>query len=161
MKAQKNVNSNQKFVVEQSVVDLLSKFLANTYVLYVKTQNFHWNIVGDGFYFLHKMLEEQYEELAEVADEIAERLRALDRHAPGTMKDFLRLSTLKEAEERKYSAMEMIRILANDHQTISKDLRDWIPETTKHDEGTADLFIQRLRAHDKTAWMLKSHLEKS
>lgn len=140
------------------VVRDLVQFLSDTYVLYVKTQNFHWNVVDPRFFSLHKMLEEQYEDLAEATDEIAERLRALEQKAPGSMKEFLKNSSLEEANKNHYSANEMIQELTQDHQAISKSLLKKIKEATScHDEGTADLFIERLRVHDKTAWMLRSH----
>lgn len=150
----------EPYAINQEVVNRLGQFLANTYVIYVKTQNFHWNIEGEGFYFLHKMLEAQYEELAEAVDEIAERLRALNRKAPGSMRDFLELSTVEEAAPGEYTAQEMIQQLVNDHSSLIRDLHRDIEEANKRrDDGTADLFIQRLRAHEKTAWMLKSHLK--
>lgn len=143
---------------DQQIAKYLSQVLADTYVLYLKTQNFHWNLVDGRFYFLHKMLEEQYEDLAEAVDEIAERLRALDFKSPGSMKQFLAITSLKEAEG-EYSATEMLQQLLHDHTAIAKELRPKIEEATRqHDEGSADLFIQRLRAHEKTAWMLRSGL---
>ncbi len=143
-------------------VQCLEKFLGDTYVLYVKTQNFHWNVVDPRFYSLHKMFEKQYEDLAEAADLIAERIRALGNKAPGTMKEFLELSTLSEAKPNGYSADAMIKQLINDHKTISQNLQNSINEGKDwDDDGTIDLLIQRMRVHDKTAWMLESHLHKS
>lgn len=138
----------------------LAQLLADTYILYLKTQNFHWNVEDQRFYFLHKMLEEQYEELAEAVDLIAERLRAINCKAPASMKQFLALTVLEEAEG-DFSANEMIQQLLNDHVTIAKNLHPCITEAnSEHDDGTGDLFIERLRAHEKTAWMLRSHLNK-
>lgn len=140
-------------------VQNLAEFLGDTYVLYVKTQNFHWNLIDPRFFFLHKMLEEQYEDLAETTDVIAERMRALGSKALGSMKEFLENSSLKEAPG-EYSADEMLRQLANDHETIARGLHARIETANKeHDDGSADLFIQRLRVHDKTAWMLRSHFK--
>jgi len=135
----------------------LSEVLSNTYVLYVKTQNFHWNIVSPNFYSLHKLLEKQYEALAEAVDEIAERIRMLKQKAPGSMHDFLSKATLAEASN-DLSWERMLSQLAEDHSWIAEDLRSKIEEAQKQgDEGTADLFIQRQRAHDSAAWMLRSH----
>lgn len=160
MKTSRN-NVLEQCVTNEQVVQYLIQLQANTYVLYVKTQNFHWNIVGEGFYFLHKMLEEQYEELAEASDMIAERLRAVEKNALGSMRQFLEHTSLEEAENSGYTAMEMIEQLVNDHQAIARELRGWFSEASKKNEdATADLFIERLRAHEKTAWMLRSHLSR-
>lgn len=145
----------------QQVCHLLAQFLSDTYVLYVKTQNFHWNMVDARFYFLHKMLEEQYEELAEAVDEIAERIRALGCKSPASMRQFLELTMLEEAGT-DLNANQMILQLAEDHQVIARSLHAKIDEANKyHDDGTADLFIERLRVHEKTAWMLRSHFQAS
>lgn len=144
--------------MKNSTVSLLATLLADTYVLYVKTQNFHWNIEDPRFYSLHKMLEGQYEELAEANDLIAERIRAVGEKSPGSMKEFLNFTNLTEADEN-YTGHEMIEELYKDHQTLIKSLHSYIQKGEKtNDDGTVDLFIQRLRAHEKTAWMLKSHL---
>lgn len=145
----------------KQVANSLSVVLADTYILYIKTQNFHWNVVDPRFYSLHKMLEKQYEELADAVDEIAERIRMLGQKSPGSMKEFLKLTSLQEADNDE-AANEMIRQLANDHQAIAKHISPLIPTMQKlGDEGSADLLIQRLRYHEKTAWMLTSHfLEK-
>jgi len=136
----------------------LATFLADSYILYLKTQNFHWNIEGEGFYFLHKMFQEQYEDLAEAVDMIAERIRGLKEVSPGTMKQFLKLTNLKE-EAKILNAKGMIKALLKDHETIIKTLGNKIKESSKEgDEGTADMYIERLRVHEKTAWILRSHL---
>ena len=141
----------------QKLAKSLSGFLADSYVLYVKTQNFHWNIEGEGFYFLHKMLQEQYEDLAEAVDMIAERIRGLQVKSPGTMKEFLELSALKEGQG-SLSDKAMIKALLEDHDGIIKSLLLKIKEATNEgDEGTADMYIERLRVHEKTAWILRSH----
>jgi len=137
----------------------LSAFLANTYVLYLKTQNFHWNVTGPLFQTLHKLFEKQYEDLAEAVDTIAERLRALSTKAPGSMRDFLQLTSLKESSGQ-LTAEEMLAELVHDHKKISQELHGMISQATSTgDEGSADLMIQRLRVHDKAAWMLESHLQ--
>ena len=145
--------------VRHKIAESLAHFLADTYVLYVKSQNFHWNITDPRFYALHKFFEEQYENLADAVDEIAERIRALQHKAPGTMKEFLDLTCLEEGES-SLSGDRMIEQLIQDHESIANHLRPWIPETQKmKDEGTADLFIARLRFHEKSAWMLRSHFQ--
>lgn len=145
----------------QKVSNLLGQLLADTYVLYLKTQNFHWNVVDARFYFLHKMLEEQYEELAEAVDLVAERIRALGCKSPASMKQFLEMTMLEEAGT-DLNANQMILQLAEDHQVIARSLHAKIDEGNKyHDDGTVDLFIERLRAHEKTSWMLRSHFQAS
>lgn len=143
----------------QKIVEFIAKALADTYVLYLKTQNFHWNVEDERFYSLHKMFEKQYEELAEAVDDLAERIRALNAKSPATMKQFLELTSLEEGS-KNLNGNAMLEQLAHDHTTIANTIRPWIPESQKHgDEGTADLFIERLRYHEKTAWMLRSHFE--
>ncbi|EKD70041.1 MAG: hypothetical protein ACD_46C00662G0001 [uncultured bacterium] len=140
------------------LVEGLSHLLADTYVLYLKTQNFHWNVDGPDFYSLHKMFEEQYNQLAAATDEIAERIRALHHKAPGSFAEFLKLSVLHEGDH-DLKAEKMVLELANDHESISKSLVKLF-EVAKEcdDEATLDLFIQRKKEHDKTAWMLRSTL---
>lgn len=142
----------------KQAVEILSLLLANTYVLYLKTQKFHWNVVDQRFYSLHKMFEEQYEQLAEAIDVIAERIRMLEHPTPATMKEFLKLATLKETDNVP-DAQQMIRTLVNDHEQIIREIRPKIAELTElHDDGSADMLIGRIREHEKTAWMLRSHL---
>ena len=141
----------------QETAQALGKVLADTYVLYVKTQNFHWNLVDPRFESLHKFFEGQYEELAEAVDEIAERIRMLNSKTPATMKKFLRNTRLEECEDEDLDGDAMISQLLQDHEFVANSLRPVIQQAQKRgDEGTADLLIQRLRAHEKTAWMLRS-----
>ena len=141
------------------VAEELGTLLADTLILYVKTLNFHWNVEDPRFTELHKLFEGQYQELQEMGDEIAERIRMLRQPAPGTMREFLSLTNLSEAQT-KLSGDEMIKHLALDRHAISKWLRSKIAATQDlGDEGTADLYIQHLRTHDKQAWMLESHLK--
>lgn len=140
------------------LVPLIAKVLASTYLVYIKTQNFHWNVIDGRFHSLHEFFKEQYKELAEAIDEIAERIRMLGRKSPGSMREFLDLSDLDESTE-ELSADEMLAELLDDHLVIIQQLRQYIQQCQERgDEGTADLFIARLRAHEKTAWMLRSHL---
>ncbi|MCB1112121.1 MAG: DNA starvation/stationary phase protection protein [Chlamydiales bacterium] len=141
----------------KQVSALLAKCLATSYVLYTKTQNFHWNVVGARFHSLHEMFQEQYEELSEALDEIAERIRMIGSKSPGTMKEFLNISAIKEAEGT-LSEDQMLQELFQDHESLIEHLNEWIKEAVElGDEGTADLFIQRIRAHQKMAWMIRSH----
>jgi starvation-inducible DNA-binding protein len=141
----------------QKVAENLAHLQADTYVLYVKTQNFHWNVTDPRFSALHQFFEEQYKELAEAVDLIAERVRALNLKAPGSMAQFLELTCLSEAENN-LAANAMLHQLIEDHETIANQMRPWIPDAQKvKDEGSADLFIERLRVHEKAAWMLRSH----
>ena len=137
----------------------LSHLLADTYTLYLTTHNFHWNVTGPMFNSLHTMFETQYNELALAVDLIAERIRALGVHAPGTYREFAELSTLKEPKG-SLSAEEMIRHLVAGQETVVKTARGILPLVDKaSDEPTADLLTQRMQVHEKTAWMLRSLLE--
>lgn len=137
----------------------LKSLLSDTYVLYVKTQNFHWNITTPHFYAYHKMLEAFYEELAEAADVLAERLRALKTRAPGSLKEFLALATLQEAKDN-LSATQMMQALLSDHEKIAEIINELFATAEKcGDEVTLDMLIARKTEHDKTAWMLRSSLE--
>ena len=144
--------------VLQQIAQQLGMILADMYVLYVKTQNFHWNIVDPRFYSLHKFLEEQYEALAEAIDEVAERIRILGQRSPGSLQQFLDMTSLHESDG-DLSGDEMLHALLKDHQSLAQQLRDRIEYVSNlRDEGTADLLINRLRFHEKTAWMIRSHL---
>lgn len=131
--------------------------LADTYVLTLKTHGYHWNVEGANFYALHKLLEEQYQELFEAADEIAERLRALGRFAPGSFAEMRELSGIQEAGEPPFSEKHIIQDLVNDHMNVAQALRRGIEICEEHDDmGTADLLTNRVKAHEKDAWMLRS-----
>jgi starvation-inducible DNA-binding protein len=134
----------------------LSRSLAETYVLYVKTQGFHWNVVGPLFYGLHKLTEEQYQGLAEAADEIAERIRALGHPAPASFGEFLKLSAIDETTGR-HSAEDMVATLIADHETVARTFRDLVGIAEKaNDVVTADLLTDRIHAHEEASWMLRS-----
>lgn len=143
----------------KSIVDGLSHLLADTYVLYLKTHNFHWNVSGPMFRTLHLMFEEQYNELALAVDSIAERIRALGFPAPGNYTTYARLSSIKE-EEGVPGAEDMIRSLVQGQEAVVRTARSLFPLLDKvSDEPTADLLTQRMQVHEKTAWMLRSMLE--
>ena len=136
----------------------LSQCLADTYVTYLKTQNFHWNLVDALFHDLHLFFESLYKELAEGVDEIAERMRMIRLHPPASMHQFLEVTSLIEANGHE-SGNEMIADLCHDRELIIQFIRPLIERCSKlGDEGTADLLIQHLRIHEKAAWMLRSHL---
>lgn len=143
----------------KEIVDGLSRLLADTYTLYLKTHNFHWNVTGPMFQTLHLMFETQYNELALAVDLIAERIRALGFPAPGTYSDFARLSSIEETPGVP-SADEMIRLLVAGQESVVRTARSVFPATERvNDEPTADLLTQRMQIHEKTAWMLRSLLD--
>jgi starvation-inducible DNA-binding protein len=136
----------------------LSRMLADTYTLYLKTHNFHWNVTGPMFQTLHLMFEQQYNELALAVDLIAERIRALGFPAPGTYAEFARLSSIKESKGVP-TAQNMIRELVAGQEAVVKTARSVFPLVDKvNDEPSADLLTQRMQVHEKTAWMLRSLL---
>lgn len=142
------------------IADGLSRLLADSYSLYLKTHNFHWNVTGPMFQTLHAMFETQYDELAIAVDVIAERIRALDHHAPGTYTEFQKLSAISETEGVP-KADDMIRELVQGQETVVRTARSLFPAVeAAHDEATADLLTQRIQLHEKTAWMLRSLLER-
>ena len=140
------------------IAEALKEFLAETYSLYLLTQNFHWNVNGVWFNALHALFEKQYQDLAAATDSIAERIRALGYRAPGSFREFSELSSLKEAAQVP-EAEEMICLLVDAHSivaqkahqivNIANDAQDW---------GTADLMADRIMQHEKVIWMLKSSL---
>lgn len=142
------------------VAEGLSRLLADSYTLYLKTHYFHWNVTGPMFNTLHLMFETQYTELSLAVDLIAERIRALDSYAPGTYRDFAKLTSIPESESVP-KANDMIAELVAGHEAVCRTARGVFPIAEKAtDEATADLLTQRLQLHEKTAWMLRSLLEK-
>ena len=138
----------------------LSHLLADTYSLYLKTHYFHWNVTGPMFNTLHLMFETQYTELALAVDLVAERIRSLDVYAPGTYSQFAKLSSIKEPDGVP-KANDMIAELVAGHEAVCRKARSVFPASdAASDEATADLLTQRLQLHEKTAWMLRSLLEK-
>lgn len=143
----------------KAIAESLSKLLADSYLLYLKTHNYHWNVTGELFQPLHELFEEQYRELAEAVDDIAERIRALGFKAPGSFVEFQTLSSIEE-DTGTPSSLEMVRRLAEDHGKIIQTAREGLkPAREADDEATIDLITQRLHVHSKNAWMLRSHLE--
>jgi len=138
----------------------LSKLLADTYTLYLTTHNFHWNVTGPMFNTLHTMFMAQYTELWNAVDPVAERIRALGHFAPGSYAQFAQLSSLPDVPATPPKALEMVRILAEGHEAVSRTARSIFPVADQaDDQPTADLLTQRLDIHEKTAWMLRALLE--
>jgi starvation-inducible DNA-binding protein len=142
----------------EAIAGGLSKVLADTYTLYLKTHNVHWNVTGPMFQTLHLMFETHYNELALAVDLLAERIRALGMPAPGTYKQFVALSAIKE-EDGVPKAEDMIKSLVSGHETVASTARSVFPAAeAASDEATCDVLTQRLQVHEKTAWMLRSLL---
>jgi len=138
------------------VVKGLSRVLADSYGLYLKTHNYHWNVVGPMFHSLHTMFEQEYTELALAVDEIAERIRALGEVAPATYRQFSRLSSVPEDEDVP-DAPEMVRRLVQAHETTARTAREVLRiAEDASDQVSTDLLVRRLEVHEKTAWMLRS-----
>jgi starvation-inducible DNA-binding protein len=136
----------------------LSALLADSYSLYLKTHNYHWNVTGPQFNTLHQMFETQYTELAIAVDEIAERIRALGVKAPGSYSEFARLTSIEEASGNE-NAEEMIAQLVTAQETLVRTAREAFPPADEaNDEVSADLLTQRMQIHEKNAWMLRSML---
>ncbi len=142
----------------QNIATGLSRLLADSYTLYLKTHNYHWNVTGPQFSSLHTMFEQQYTELAIAIDEIAERIRSLGVRAPGSYAEFAKLTAVKEATGNE-TATDMIRELVTGQETIVRTARQAFPAADEaNDEPTADLLTQRMQSHEKNAWMLRSML---
>ncbi len=144
----------------KTVADTLAGVLADTYTLYLKTHNFHWNVTGPSFPYLHQMFGEQYNELWTAVDELAERMRALGHFAPGSYAAFSKLTDIKEAPANPPAAKEMVRILMADHEAIARRARE--AQQVVEDVGdteTGDMMVGRMQVHGKTAWMLRAQLE--
>ena len=139
----------------------LSRLLADSYTLYLKTHNFHWNVEGPLFSTLHQMFMEQYTEMWNALDLIAERIRALGHYAPGSYKQFSELTSIQESVVVPSSSEAMLQQLLSGHEAVARTARAAFPTAEKgNDEGTLDLLTQRIQLHEKTAWMLRSMLTK-
>jgi len=144
----------------KTVADALAGVLADTYTLYLKTHNFHWNVTGPAFPYLHTMFGEQYNELWTAVDELAERMRALGHFAPGSYAAFSKLTDIKEAPASPPAAKEMIRILMADNEAIARRCRA-AQEAVEAvgDTESGDMMVGRMQVHGKAAWMLRAQLE--
>ncbi|MBP9707173.1 MAG: DNA starvation/stationary phase protection protein [Oligoflexales bacterium] len=142
-----------------NIADGLSKLLADSSMLYLKTHNFHWNVEGPMFNTLHLMFMDQYTELWNALDQIAERIRSLGSYAPGSYKKYSQLSSIPESDGA-VPALQMIKHLLEGHEAVAKTIRGIYPAAeSAQDEVTLDLLTQRLQIHEKTAWMLRSLLQ--
>jgi starvation-inducible DNA-binding protein len=144
---------------DPQVVESLERLLADSYTLYLKTHNYHWNVTGPMFNTLHTLFELEYTELATAVDEIAERIRALGARAPGSYSEFARLGTIKE-ETGTPPATQMIENLVADQASVVAAAKRVVESAeTASDHATADLGTRRIEIHEKNAWMLRSHVE--
>ena len=144
----------------QKVIDILGSIIADQYILYTKTRNYHWNVTGEDFVQYHKLFEDQYSAIDEDIDDVAERIRALGGNTPATLSEFLKSSTLKEHPRKFPLAKTMIANLLADHETVIRNLRKDIEICDDLDDvGTEDFLTQLMEKHEKTAWMLRATLD--
>jgi len=155
------INIGLKDAERDGVSRILATLLADEYVLYTKTRNYHWNVVGPQFNDLHKFFEAQYEELDDAIDEVAERIRALGSPTPATLAEFVRLTRLTERSGEPPAARDMIATLLADHEAVVRTLRADLETTANqhHDAGTSDFLTGLMEKHEKMAWMLRAFLE--
>jgi starvation-inducible DNA-binding protein len=143
----------------REVAEAAAKLLADSYTLYLKTHNFHWNVTGPMFNTLHTMFETQYTELALAVDEIAERIRAIGQHAPGSYAEFGEITSVRDGKPGT-RALDMVRELGDDQLKVAASAKELIGVAEKNgDDVSVDLGVRRMQVHEKTAWMLRSHLE--
>jgi len=144
----------------KEMANRLNVLLSNEFVLYAKTLKFHWNVVGKWFGPLHALFEKQYEQILDIVDEVAERVRALDHVSFGTMQEYLAHTTLKETPGKNPDDTGMLRELLNDHETIIKQLRGDIAFSSEvNDMGSNNFLSELIEHHEKTAWILRAHLQ--
>jgi starvation-inducible DNA-binding protein len=156
MEMDTGISAEQRRAIAQG----LSKLLADTYVVYLKTHNFHWNVEGPMFQTLHQMFMEQYTETWNAIDLIAERIRSLGEYAPGTYREYSKLTRIKETEGVP-KAEQMVQLLIEGQEAIVRTARELLPIADEAgDEPTLDLLTQRMQVHEKNAWMLRSLLKK-
>jgi len=155
-----NPNIGLEEANRKAVSDKLAELLANEYVLSLKTRKAHWNVQGIDFADKHKLFEEQYNELSDIVDEVAERIRILGFFPPATMKQFSELSDLQQTTVIVTDSKVLVEKLLTAHERIIKQLRGYIPEFSEkyNDEGSADFAIALMQTHEKAAWFLRSHL---
>ncbi|MGE3850632.1 MAG: Dps family protein [Planctomycetota bacterium] len=154
------MNTGIKEEHRTAIAEGLSHLLADTYSLYLKSHNFHWNVTGPMFRELHLMFEEHYTELAMAVDEIAERIRALGAPAPGSFSQFAKLSSVPEADGVP-AALDMVKELADGHETVARNARALMTTASEaHDSATEGVLSERIVVHEKTAWMLRATIAK-
>jgi starvation-inducible DNA-binding protein len=143
------------------VADSLNKLLADEHVLYIKTRNAHWNVVGPDFAAQHKFFEGQYGELEVIIDQVAERIRAIGHYTEGTMEDYLKLTQLNEKSRENNDSLSFIKDLLSDHEAVIIEARENISRFADefHDFGSSDFLTGLMETHEKMAWMLRSHLQ--
>lgn len=156
----KAVNIGLESEQRAAVAEKLSTLLASTYMLYLKTLYYHWNVTGKQFHSLHAMFEQQYEELHEAGDAVAERIRALGHFTPGTYKSYIELGSIEEDSELPSSAEAMVQNLLHDNEICSQEARKVLNAAEEvGDEVTVDMMVGRMSRHDEAAWMLRATLE--
>lgn len=144
----------------KTVAGILNELLADEYVLYTKSRNFHWNVTGPNFAELHAFFEKQYGELNEIVDEVAERVRQLGGVSAGSLKEFLDATRLKESAGARKSESKMIGELLHDHEAVIRQIRDDAEKTARlGDAGTNDFLVGLMEQHEKMAWMLRAYIE--
>jgi starvation-inducible DNA-binding protein len=156
MEAKIGIKQEQLALVAKS----LSTLLADEFLVYTKTRNAHWNVEGKDFHAMHKFFEEQYEQLDETMDEVAERIRMVGHYSPATLKSFLSLTRLTEVTREKNDSAGFIKELLEDHETIIKAIRPEINRIASelNDAGTSDFLTGLMETHEKIAWQLRAHL---
>jgi starvation-inducible DNA-binding protein len=161
--SKKDINIGLSKESRQGVIEILNRNLCDEYILYTKTRNYHWNVVGPHFNDRHKFLQEQYEILDEIIDEIAERVRTINGRSLGSLSEFLEYGRVKENPGQYQDDMTMISNLLADHEQIIRNLRTEVDKCDKeyHDMGTNDFLIGVMEKHEKMAWMLRAHLDGS
>ena len=145
----------------KSIAEILSFVLSDAIVLYTKTRKFHWNVSGNSFMELHKLFEKQYKILEEAIDEVAERINKLGAKTPGTMEEFLDMTSLKESPGKYPSQREMLGELLKDHEAVIKQLRKYIDDCDEKygDMGTSDFLTDLIKEHETIAWTLRRYLQ--
>ena len=143
------------------VAHILNVFLADEFLLYLKTRNAHWNIEGSDFHAMHKFFEDQYEQLDDIMDDVAERIRSLGHYSPATLKEYLELTHLTEQTRKKNDSAGFIKDLLGDHESIITRLRENVNHIANdlQDAGTSDFITGLMETHEKMAWMLRAHLK--
>jgi len=154
------INTGMSAKDREAIAKGLSRLLADTYVLYLKTHNFHWNVEGPMFQTLHQMFMEQYTEAWNAVDLVAERIRSLGHYAPGTYREYLELAGVKETPGVP-KALQMVKLLIDGQEAVVRTAREMLPLAERaDDQPTLDLLTQRMQVHEKNAWMLRSLLKK-
>jgi starvation-inducible DNA-binding protein len=156
MKANIGITDKNK----QAIAEILNVLLADEHILYTKTRNYHWNYEGDNFMEIHKFFEGQYEELAEIIDEVAERIRMLGHYPEGRLKDFIRITRLQEQDYTTIQTEQLMNLLA-DHESIIINIRKAVSKVNDayKDAGTTDFLTGLMKQHEKMAWMIRSYLK--